>query len=372
MQLEQRQRLAYRPPTGDYSRTAINEHLQYTFLEPTLARVCRKYQPVKSRQESYQRLADIREIDLVYVEAWPGATREGKPDDSDPGIDAVELRYDSFNNLIFDVVCAKAGFFVFSFPFSPQWQAKVDGQERTIYRCNGIEQGVWLLPGRYCVEFRYRSPATVAGAVISCLVFIVVVWGFCAGAEKSRVRWLAATATVVLSGLLLVVWYCSLYQGSNIGTHYVWTSQQIQPNLSSHYNLAYGKWTTMNNSDVKSYTTESSVGVDGNRDASFGFITNTQEYATWRMDLNRIVQIAQIRLYKTHIDCSFPFVVLTSTDGQNWSLVQKIDESTDLNPWLIRLKNVTARYIDLRTLSRGRLALAEVEVYGPQADDFSE
>jgi hypothetical protein len=366
MRLTQKQRLAYRYPTGDWSRSIIEEHLKHTFLEPALARFCRKYEVVGSRQESYQRLAKLREIDLAYVDGWPRAKGESKAADSSGDIDRVELRYSSFNNLIFDVVCAQAGFFVFSFPYSSQWQAKNDGQDAPIYRCNVLEQGVWLAPGKHSVEFRYRSPAATAGAVLGCLALVAVVWSLFSNSGPAKIRWVALTVTIILSALLLTVWYLSLYQGGNTGTHYLWTSRQIQPNLSSDYNLAYGKKTSMSNAGVESYLTDGSLGVDGDREGFFGFLTNTQGHAWWQVDLDNDVPIGEIVVYKMRSGYSrfaIPFDVMFSQDGKNWSRISTVETDTADNCWRIRVPGINTHYVRLQTRSVALLALSEVEVY---------
>ncbi len=359
---EQRQRLAYRPATGDWSRVIIEEHLRHTFLEPTMARVCRKYEVVDSIQESYQCLDKLREIDLVYVQGWQGAKQESKSADSDPNIDTVELKYDSFNNFIFDVVCAQPAFFVFSFPYSSRWQATVDGQNATTYRCNAIEQGIWLLPGKHSVEFRYRSPATTVGAVLCCLAIVLIVWL----SLRGKARQIVLLVAVVLSALALAIWYRSLYQGGNIGTHYIWTSHQIQPNLSSNYNLAYGKKTSMSKAGVESYLSDSSLGVDGDRDGYFGFLTNTQEHTWWQVDLDKDVQVGEIDIYKMRNGYSkfaVPFDVMFSQDGKNWSLVQTIETNDAGNCWRIPVPGIKTRFVRIQTSRVGLLALAEVEIY---------
>jgi hypothetical protein len=229
-----------------------------------------------------------------------------------------------------------------------------------------MEQGVWLLPGKHMMEFRYRSPSTIIGAVLGCLALIVVVWSLCRGAERSRVRWLAMTATIVLCSLLIAVWYYSLYRGSDIGTYYVWTSRQIQPNLSSYYNLAYGKKTEMSEQGVESYMTDNSVGVDGDRDGFFVFLTNTQEQAWWQVNLDANEPIGEIVLYKQQGGYSMfglPFDVMFSQDGKEWSLIKTIQTDDANNCWRIRVSGIKANYICLQTRYKGLLALSEVEVY---------
>src|SRR5258708_6246683 len=42
--------------------------------------------------------------------------------------------------------------------FNPKWQVWVDGKQEKLLRCNFIERGVFLKPGKHDVEFRFVSP----------------------------------------------------------------------------------------------------------------------------------------------------------------------------------------------------------------------
>jgi hypothetical protein len=42
--------------------------------------------------------------------------------------------------------------------FNPKWQVWVDGKQEKLLRCNFIERGVFLQPGKHDVEFRFVSP----------------------------------------------------------------------------------------------------------------------------------------------------------------------------------------------------------------------
>ena len=121
-----------------------------------MARICRRYETVNSQEDAYQRLEKLREIDLAYIEGWHGD--KSNSSDSDPNIDSVKLKYSSFNNCIFDIVCAQPAFFVFSYPYSSRWQAKIDGKVTPVYRCNAIEHAVRISPGSHSIEF-LRRPA---------------------------------------------------------------------------------------------------------------------------------------------------------------------------------------------------------------------
>lgn len=369
----QRQRLSFWGPSGDWSRSLIEEHLQQTFLEPTLARVCPKYTLVTSHKEAYEHMARERAIDYVFVENYPATEASDGLSDSDAKcVDRVELKYNSFNNAKFEVTCAQPAFFVFSYPYSERWRGYVDKKSVPIYRCNGIEQTIWLPAGRHTVEFRYWSWPAIMGAVLSCLAVLSIALFLLTGLRPKLLRRSAMVMAPCFCTLALLIWYHSLYQGANIGTDWLWTSKDVQPHLLSCYNLAYGKTTTMSTKGApKSYSRVSSLGVDGQRDPRYGFITNFQERAWWQVDLGRAEPIAEIVFYKQggrYKKCSLPFDIIVSPDGKHWSLVQTIRKKTGGDHWRIRLQGVAARYIRLQTRYRGCLALAEVEIYGPAPD----
>jgi hypothetical protein len=362
MQDTLKQHLLYRDATGDLYRIMTKEHLKRTFIEPTMARVCRRYETVNSQDEAYQRLSELREIDLAYVQGWEGY--KSKLSDSDPNIDSAELKFSSFNNLIFDVVSAQPAFFVFSYPYSSRWQARIDGKIEPVYRCNAIEHAVRILPGKHSVEFRYCSPATTAGAVISCLMFVALIWYLYGNPRMAKIRWPALIVTMVFCVLLLTVVFYSFYNGGNIGTRYLWTSEQIQPNLSSRYNLAYGKKTIMSISEVESY---SSLGVDGDREGTFGFFASDKKrQAWWQVDLGAEEIVGEVVIYKMrggYSSLAIPFEVLLSQDDSTLSYKQTITDEDAGDYWRISVPGVKARFVGFRVLKPGLLSFAEVEVY---------
>lgn len=351
---------------GEASR-AVYEHLQHTFLEPAMARVCRKYTVISSRQEIYERLIRERSIDHILVEDYPAAEPKSATPDGG-GIDRVELKYSSFNNLKFDAVCAQPAFFVFSFPWSERWQAYVNGEQTPIYRANGIEQAVRLAAGKSTVEFRYRSIPAVAGAVIGCLVLLLLaLWP--AVQVRRPIRWFVMAGVTFLCAAAFWAWYQSLYGGGNIGTMYSWTSETVQPHLLSRYNLAYGKMTSMSQPDFCQPFKSSSRGVDGNRGPEPGFITSIEEHPWWQVDLSRPETIADIAIFKyggTDNESFLPLDITVSDDGTRWFTAATISQKSSTGYWHIRLRDVTARYIRLQSRQKGRMVLAEVEIYGPR------
>jgi hypothetical protein len=367
MRTEQKAHLGYRWFSGDSSRKIIEEYLSHTFLEPQMARVCTKYTVISSREEAYERMAGQRAIDHVYVENFPAVPAKTTPDIT--GINKAQLEYNSFNNLRFDVDCAQPAFFVFSWPYSKYWRAYVGDREVHIYICNGIEQGVWLQSGPHTVEFRYLSWPAIAGVAISCLTIISVALILLSSIHLRLLRYSAMAAVVGICTLFFYLWYHSLYNGRNIGTRCTWTSEQVQPHLDSHYNLAYGKPTSMSMTGWQPiYSEYSSAGVDGDRKMRSGFVTIAQQNAWWRVDLGQAEPIEQIVIFEqfSYQKCSLPFDIISSTDGKKWFVIRTITQHSDIGCWTIPVHNVTARYIQLQTRYYGKLALAEIEIYGPK------
>ena len=367
---EQREWFAYRKSSGYWSKSVLG-HLQRTFLEPTLARVCRKYTVVASRQEAYVQMARERSADHILVENYPiTGVKGGGSSLEKAGIDRVKLTYNSFNNLKFDVTCAQPAFFVFSFPYSEHWRAYVNGERVPVYRSNGIEQAVRLVDGKSVVEFIYWSWATLIGVGISCLTLSLMIMWLLAGVRVRLLRRIGMIATPCFFVLVWVGWYHSLYWGGNIGTDYTWTSEDFQPHLSSYNNLAYGKITAMSRPWVHCpYSKVSAVGVDGQRGPKSGFSTSIEEQAWWQVDLGQVEPITEIVIYKYSSEgeeCGLPFDVIASRDGKRGFLVTTITEKGSGSYWRIRLRDVKARYIRLQMRNRGRLVMAEVEIYGPK------
>jgi hypothetical protein len=365
----QQQRLSFWGPSGDWSRLLISEHLERTFLEPTLARVCRKFTVVSSREEAYERMAGERSIDRLLVENYQaGAAKAGPPPAVAVSRDFVRLKYGSFNNFRFDVKCAAPAFFVFSYPYCERWTAYINGQKVPVYRANAIEQAVRLLAGQSEVEFRYWSWLAIAGSGLSGLGLVSIALVLFSGLHARLLRGLAIVATPCACTLAFFVWYHSLYEGGNLGTNYAWTSELIRPHLSSDHNLAYGKRTSMSTGGAVPYSEHNSLGVDGQRDPRHGFITDLQERAWWQVDLGQAKPLAEIFLYKRaarYKRCTLPFDVMVSKDEKRWFLVDTVTQEGGRPHWRIRLEGISARYIRIQTQEPGCLALAEVEVYGP-------
>ena len=64
--------------------------------------------------------------------------------------------------------------------FNPKWQVWVDGKQAKLLRCNFIERGVYLLPGKHKVEFRFVSPNGTLYVSMAAIAFGLILCGWLA------------------------------------------------------------------------------------------------------------------------------------------------------------------------------------------------
>ena len=199
---------------------------------------------------------------------------------------------------------------------SNYWRAYINGDRVPVYRANGIENAIWLKAGKNKVEFRYWSWATLTGVIISCVVLFLVALYLMSGIRPRLIHGLAVFAMLCICVFSFIIWYHSLYWGGHLGISYHWTSESIEPHLSSRYNLAYGKRAYVNSRIKRPYLLAAVRGTDGDRDPDYGFITNVAEKAWWQVDLGQVEHVSEIILYKKGDKCTVPFDVGASADGR--------------------------------------------------------
>jgi hypothetical protein len=108
--------------------------------------------------------------------------------------------------------------------------------------------------------------------------------------------------------------------------------------------------------------------VDGVRYGWLGFHSAGAETEWWSVDLGRVYAIERVEAYGRP-DCCFdqsvPLAFEVSLDGANYSQVASRSEAfSQFDPWVIRAKNLAARFVRFSTLRKTVLVLGEVEVYG--------
>jgi len=77
--------------------------------------------------------------------------------------------------VVLDVEAPNGGFLVISQTYFPQWKAFVDGTETTLFRVNGVIQGVKVNPDASRVELVWKSTAFVLGCWLAAIGMILLV-----------------------------------------------------------------------------------------------------------------------------------------------------------------------------------------------------
>ncbi len=373
MMAEKREKLEYRfyPGTGMYS-SVVSTQLRRSFMEPFLGRIFYEVIPVQGQDEAYRRMQEGRTPEQVFIEGYrPG--RETSVPSRDPADETgrVELAYSSFNRLMFRVITSGPAVFGFSYPYTGNWEASVNGDKAGLYRANGAAHAVPVPGGESLVEFRYRSPAALWGMVISSAVFVLTGLFFCFRIPGRIKRLSAAVAVITVGAGMFLLWQQGLYTGGNLGTKYTWT---YSPPLGSP-NLAYAKktWTSSSYRGSPGYL-HSSLAVDGDRTLQSGFATHPEDNPSWGVDLYRTEEIGSVVLYNGFSGPAInipPLNLDLSVDGTHWRTAASIVPG---EPWSESLridfeKPEIARYIRLQASGHCMLRMDEVEVYGPGIAD---
>ena len=126
-----------------------------------------------------------------------------------------------------------------------------------------------------------------------------------------------------------------------------------------------------------SVTTRSDAagGVDGVKDANYGFHTEKEDCPWWQVDLGKAQALDRVVVWNR---CSpdsgraYKLRILLSPDGKTWQEAYRHDGSpyfgaSDQKPLGVALKGAEARFVRLQLMETNWLHLSEVEVFG-QAD----
>ena len=136
----------------------------------------------------------------------------------------VATVYTAFNRLVLKVDASTPGFLTLSVPYSPNWRASVKSQKFSVVRTDRNELAVFLPAGTHDVDFRFHSPASVAGMLISCGTALFLALFFSRRCRPGWVRNTVMVVAIVVLGGGFALWERSLYNGDNLGMRYVWTS----------------------------------------------------------------------------------------------------------------------------------------------------
>ena len=366
MDRQKKSKLIYRGAPGfGLESSAVSIQKEQSVLEPWPAKFYRKYKEVSNRNRAYRFLNKENVTETVVIETKtetePGQAAPFKEKNNSNDLkrdDRILLKEGTFNRVLFSVDAGAPGFFAFSFPYSPNWQAIVDGKSARVFRANGYMQGVYLEAGSHEIEFRWWSKAAFAGMLISCLTFLLMGGYFAFFVFKGKQRIIVMTVALSVPVSLFFAWHASLYSGDNLGTRYTWTSKDFPP----VNNLAYAKKNAMSSRQNVYY---SGFGVDGKDGESFR--TDKNKKGWWQVDLGSPKEIGEIVVYDKHFRGGkhLPLQILGSIDGNSFKPLRSVLERGSGNPWRIPMNGEITRFVKLQSPAKESLAFSEIEIYPP-------
>jgi FkbM family methyltransferase len=141
-------------------------------------------------------------------------------------------------------------------------------------------------------------------------------------------------------------------------------------------NLALKKPAKQSSVSKWSKPNDASGGVNGIKNGSFGFHTDTEVNPWWQVDLLDVYKLTEIWIYNrvnSRPERSRTLRVLLSLDGRDWKLVYANNHNVILGgiytePLIVSLDSIAARYVRLQLAEENFLHLDEVEVYGDILD----
>jgi hypothetical protein len=84
----------------------------------------------------------------------------------------VQIKQYTANGVHIEATTPVDGLLVLSDQYYPGWKAIVNGVEQPIHQANGVFRGVWLEVGQHQVDFVFRPPRVILGAIISLVAMV--------------------------------------------------------------------------------------------------------------------------------------------------------------------------------------------------------
>jgi hypothetical protein len=140
------------------------------------AKLYSHWQIVTNDQAIMQIIADPRYDlyhDVVVADKIPLPTDPN----SDPGTVEINPNYKS-KRIEMQADVKVPSVLLLSERYSPKWQVEVDGKPAPLLRCDFIERGVYLTPGKHDVVMRYAPPITTLWISVAAIVIGLGLWGF--------------------------------------------------------------------------------------------------------------------------------------------------------------------------------------------------
>jgi F5/8 type C domain len=149
---------------------------------------------------------------------------------------------------------------------------------------------------------------------------------------------------------------------------FVWARRYPPPNLALKAVVS---------ASSAGFRTSAQGAADGYRYGQLGFHSREQVSPWLAFDLGGSHVINRVDTYGRGdccFDMSIPLGLEASDDGVTYRLIAtRKTPFSQVKPWIVRPKGLTARYLRLRGLREGRslLVLSEVEVYGEPSEEVA-
>lgn len=132
-------------------------------------------------------------------------------------------------------------------------------------------------------------------------------------------------------------------------------------------NLALGKPVTESSRHPQSTASPDGL-TDGDTGGSYGVHTRIEDEAWVMVDLQSTQKIGRIKVFNRgdgHYDDGLPFALELSDNGKEFTEVdQRKTSFSRWKPWTYDAQGKQARFVRIRKVGRGYVALSELEVYG--------
>jgi hypothetical protein len=198
---------------GLLERTTLRARTELARLQP-------RYLPVGSQYEAYVHLLG-NGMNTLFVENYVPEAAPATPQPVAGASNRVSLEFATVNRLVFKTSCVAPAFLSLTLPYAEErWKATVNNNQARVYRANIVEQAVRVPAGDSRVEFRYRSPSSSAGFLISGFTAYALVLLMLTTLKPGRRRQILMILPAILLIGLYAAWYHAIYGGQGLETVY--------------------------------------------------------------------------------------------------------------------------------------------------------
>jgi hypothetical protein len=146
-----------------------------TFAVPR-AYLVNDYLMVDSENESLTQIKEHINDLAAAVVLENGSPSFPRPKESAP-CGTARIEHYGVNEARIEVEAARPALLVLTDSHFPGWKARVDGEEKLIWRANSVFRAVEVGPGRHTVVFRYAPASFKIGVTVSLLTLLIILVG---------------------------------------------------------------------------------------------------------------------------------------------------------------------------------------------------